>query len=653
MTPGDRHPARPGAWSTATSDGRNDHDHALHAMMIGRVRFRLVREGTLNAEPSKARRRSVAAAGLLAVVATLGGASGCAPAALRLQSISVPESTVTGGQSVTGTVTLTGSAPAGGAKVTLSSNKASAVVPASVTVAEGTSAATFTVTTATVAADELVYIKATYSNDFRTAQFTITAPPPPTLTSVAVSPATVQGGTSSTGTVTLTGPAQAGGATVSLASSSASAVVPASVTVAVGNTAATFTVATTAVTADESATITATLSGTNQTAPLTITALPPPPPTLASVTVSPATVPGGSSATGTVTLTGPAQVDGATVALSSNSAWAVVPASVTVALGSSTATFSVTTSTVSADQTVTISADYGGLTRTAPLLLTATEECALSTPGAQWLAFSSKKSGVFDIYAMRDDGTCLVQVTNDSTNDFFVTWSPAGTLAYMSIRGSTRQVWIRDFNSGVESLLDVGTLGATSPAYSPDGRFIAFEGNEPGVTTVADIYVVPASGGVPLKLTNGPTFNAGPAWSPDGSEIYFVSNRTGLYDVWKVPATGGVETQVTVSSGILGRPAVSPRGDSIAYTRFAGGGALYEVVIQPLPTGTLRVLSSMADQEPTFDRTGDRMVVTSYRPLDPLGNPELWLLDVATGAPVRQLTFDPGMDGMAAYGPFP
>jgi len=43
------------------------------------------------------------------------------------------------------------------------------------------------------------------------------------------------------------------------------------------------------------------------------------------------------------------------------------------------------------------------------------------------------------------------------------------------------------------------------------------------------------------------------------------------------------------------------------------------------------------------------MVVTSFRG----GNADLWLLDVATGAEVRQLTTDSGIDGAAAFGPFP
>jgi Subtilase family len=99
--------------------------------------------------------------------------------------------------------------------------------------------------------------------------------PPPgpgsaTLSSVGLNPATVTGGSSSTGTVTLSGPASGYGATVNLSSSSPAATVPASVTVAAGATSTNFTAATSTVTASTPVTITASYGGTMKTASLTV-----------------------------------------------------------------------------------------------------------------------------------------------------------------------------------------------------------------------------------------------------------------------------------------------------------------------------------------------------------------------------------------------
>jgi len=94
-------------------------------------------------------------------------------------------------------------------------------------------------------------------------------------------------------------------------------------------------------------------------------------PALSSLAVSPGAVTGGQPSTGTVTLTGTAPAGGITVALSSGSASALVPASVLVAAGQATATFPITTSPVSADTAVLLSASYGGTTKPATLTVLA------------------------------------------------------------------------------------------------------------------------------------------------------------------------------------------------------------------------------------------------------------------------------------------
>jgi subtilisin family serine protease len=93
--------------------------------------------------------------------------------------------------------------------------------------------------------------------------------------SVALSPASVQGGGSSTGSVSLSGPAPSGGAVVSLSSSNtAVATVPSTVTVAAGATSASFTISTSAVTSSTTVTISASYGGATNTAAFTVTPTP-------------------------------------------------------------------------------------------------------------------------------------------------------------------------------------------------------------------------------------------------------------------------------------------------------------------------------------------------------------------------------------------
>ena len=103
-----------------------------------------------------------------------------------------------------------------------------------------------------------------------------------------------------------------------------------------------------------------------------------------------------------------------------------------------------------------------------------------------------------------------------------------------------------------------------SPAFSPDGRFVAFTGNYDGN---ADVYVVAAGGGVPKRLTYHPGPDVAQAFSPDGRNVLFVSPRQGTptrgAQLFTVPADGGAEVALPIPSAA--QATYAPAGDRIAY----------------------------------------------------------------------------------------
>jgi len=205
-------------------------------------------------------------------------------------------------------------------------------------------------------------------NSAQSVSATFNSNPSVALSSVTLNPTSLVGGNSSAGTVTLTGAATAN-VVVTLSSNNASATVPASVIVAQGATTASFSIGTTPVASSTVATISAVFNGVTKTAALTIS--PAPAPALLSLSLNPSTVVGGSPSTGTVRLSGAAPPTGITVQLVSNRAKvATVPSSVIVPAGATTATFSVTTTTVKNASKVTISATSAGVTKSPVLTVT-------------------------------------------------------------------------------------------------------------------------------------------------------------------------------------------------------------------------------------------------------------------------------------------
>jgi hypothetical protein len=242
----------------------------------------------------------------------------------------------------------------------------------------------------------------------------------PALASVALNPTTVTGGISSTGTVTLTG-AAAAAATVTLSSNNGVAVVPATATVAAGQTSGTFQVTTNAVSASTPATITATY-GVAKTATLTVN-----PPVVSMVTLAQSTVTGGTSTTGTVTLSGPAATGGDVVTLSSTNAAATPQATVTVAAGASTAQFNVTTVTVTTTATGNIQASFNSSSPTAALTVVPAPTITSFTATATTITAggSTTLTGLFS------NGTGSVSNgVGAVTSGTAVTVSPATTTTY-------------------------------------------------------------------------------------------------------------------------------------------------------------------------------------------------------------------------------
>ncbi|GIG23640.1 hypothetical protein Cch01nite_43640 [Cellulomonas chitinilytica] len=189
--------------------------------------------------------------------------------------------------------------------------------------------------------------------------------------SLSIDPDSVRGGESTTGTVDL-GFADPTPTVVRLFSSNPStAQVPASITIPAGQTSGTFTITSNAAAPPEIVQIMgATPDNISRTHNLSVNAATPAGPSLQSVSFVPASVVGGQHATGTVRFTG-AMTQGAAVQLSSSlPAVARVPQETVVSANTSTSTFDLTTSTVTAPTNATITARWFGVTRTTTVTVT-------------------------------------------------------------------------------------------------------------------------------------------------------------------------------------------------------------------------------------------------------------------------------------------
>jgi len=126
-------------------------------------------------------------------------------------------------------------------------------------------------------------------------------------------------------------------------------------------------------------------------------------------------------------------------------------------------------------------------------------------------------------------------------------FSPDGRrIAFESMRTGVMSIWICDADGA--NPVQLTTLEAPSemPRWAPDGRRLIFDS---AITGNLEVYVVDAEGGSPRALTQEPGPDSLGTWSRDGRFVYFSSERSGSREIWKVPAEGGEAVQVTEGGG--------------------------------------------------------------------------------------------------------
>jgi tricorn protease-like protein/C-terminal processing protease CtpA/Prc len=125
-------------------------------------------------------------------------------------------------------------------------------------------------------------------------------------------------------------------------------------------------------------------------------------------------------------------------------------------------------------------------------------------------------------------------------------------------------IWLVPRDGGTASPLASPPGAEQFPRFSPDDQTIAFVGNYDGNR---DLYTIPVSGGLPLRITHHPTAETLCDWSPDGRLIFHSNALAGLgrqAQLFTTASGGGLPAKLPVPYGTFG--AISPDGTWLAYT---------------------------------------------------------------------------------------
>ncbi|HEU0184817.1 MAG TPA: winged helix-turn-helix domain-containing protein [Blastocatellia bacterium] len=195
-----------------------------------------------------------------------------------------------------------------------------------------------------------------------------------------------------------------------------------------------------------------------------------------------------------------------------------------------------------------------------------------------------------------------------------------------------------------------GAAGDSYPAFSPDGKTLAFLRSSSQATT--DLYLRGVDdGGEPRRLTFDNTSILGFAWSSDNREIVFSSRRGGsIYSLWRIPVNGGTPERLpTIGQNVIS-PAISRQGGRLVYTESLDDQNIWRLELDAAGRAgeaANLISSTLGDKGPDYSPDGRKVVFASNRS----GGFGIWVCDSDGANPVQLIDRGPYLTGTPRWSP--
>jgi TolB protein len=171
------------------------------------------------------------------------------------------------------------------------------------------------------------------------------------------------------------------------------------------------------------------------------------------------------------------------------------------------------------------------------------------TPDGKQIVYSSSASGTAQIYIANLDGSGLKRISSAGFIEVEPKVNPkTGTeIAFVSGRSGPQQIYLMNIDGADVERLTPGEGEASNPAWSPDGKTLAFSWTRGFAAGDWNVFVMDVASRRYNQLTHSEGRNENPSWAPDGQHLVFSSTRTGRPEIFSMLADGTQVRQLTTA----------------------------------------------------------------------------------------------------------